>query len=290
MARIAPLLKASAATLPHVRAVAPRFVRILRLVIVRSNATLAQPQLDHDYNYYKQNEYESNIRLENMRSAPVNDSEGWEPPRGVQWVFMGGPGAKKSVYAKKLSELLEVPHISMASLVRQDLSPRSSLYKQIANAVNHGELVPEEIIFGLLSKRLEYGYRNRETGFILDGIPRTQIQAEILDKLVDIDLVVNFKCAENCLLEHHGNGIFSNSCQSDSFSSSACASFDVAQDIQSKFSLGNSENSWKEKVSVYSKQVKSLEDYYKKQKKLIDFQVRSAPGETWQKLLAALHL
>lgn len=52
-----------------------------------------------------------------------------------------------------------------------------SLSFQIANAVNEGQLVPEDIIFGLLSKRLEEGYYRGETGFILDGIPRTHIQA-----------------------------------------------------------------------------------------------------------------
>lgn len=48
---------------------------------------------------------------------------------------------------------------------------------QIAKAVNQGKLVPEDIIFGLLSKRLEEGYYRGETGFILDGIPRTRNQA-----------------------------------------------------------------------------------------------------------------
>lgn len=43
--------------------------------------------------------------------------------------------------------------------------------------MNQGKLVPEEVIFGLLSKRLEEGYCKGESGFILDGIPRTKIQA-----------------------------------------------------------------------------------------------------------------
>lgn len=48
---------------------------------------------------------------------------------------------------------------------------------KIADAVNQGKLVPEEVIFGLLSKRLEEGYCSGESGFILDGIPRSKIQA-----------------------------------------------------------------------------------------------------------------
>ena len=43
--------------------------------------------------------------------------------------------------------------------------------------MNEGKLVPEDVIFGLLSKRLEEGYNRGENGFILDGIPRTRIQA-----------------------------------------------------------------------------------------------------------------
>lgn len=43
--------------------------------------------------------------------------------------------------------------------------------------MNEGKLVPEDIIFGLLTKRLEEGYNKGETGFILDGIPRTHMQA-----------------------------------------------------------------------------------------------------------------
>lgn len=48
---------------------------------------------------------------------------------------------------------------------------------QIATALNRGKLVPEDVIFGLLSKRLEEGYCRGESGFILDGIPRTRAQA-----------------------------------------------------------------------------------------------------------------
>ncbi|THF97509.1 hypothetical protein TEA_011297 [Camellia sinensis var. sinensis] len=253
-------LKASAAALSHLKAVAapPLMQLFLRLVTTRSYGAAAQPQpqqqqqLEHDY-------YEAESNSGGL--APMVDldldSDGSLWMRGVQWVFIGNPGAKKHVYADKLSKLLQVPHISMASLVRQDLSPRSPLYQEIANSVNQGKLVPEEIIFGLLSKRLEDGYYKGETGFILDGIPRTQIQAEILDKLIDIDLVVNFKCTKDCLLEHHGDSIFSHPHQSDHFSSSASATLDMAsQDTRSKYSFCNTESAWKGKAHFYAKQVK----------------------------------
>ncbi|XP_042493602.1 probable adenylate kinase 7, mitochondrial [Macadamia integrifolia] len=241
----------------------------------------AAVQLQDDYDYYDEDDYE--FSRDRPRLSPVEDSDGSIGSRGVQWVFMGSPGAKKHVYAEKLSKLLRVPHISMGSLVRQELSPRSSLYKQIANAVNEGKLVPEEIIFGLLSKRLQEGYYRGETGFILDGIPRTRIQAEILDQVADIDLVVNFRCSEDCLVKKHlGSGI--------------CAQCHESAPVRNlgstlvKTSSAGVEDAQKGKLQIYEEQSKPLEDYYRKQKKLLDFQVNGGPGETWQGLLAALHL
>uniref|UniRef100_F6GST4 adenylate kinase n=1 Tax=Vitis vinifera TaxID=29760 RepID=F6GST4_VITVI len=250
------------AGLCRLKLAAPLLLHLRRLTLSRSfgAAAAAQPQFNVDY--HPESEYEP---LRGSAAAPMVDSEGSAPSRGVQWVFIGNPGAKKHVYAGKLSKLLQVPHISIASLVRQDLHPRSSLYEQIANAVNNGKLVPENVIFGLLSERLEAGYYRGECGFILDGIPRSVSQAEILDQLAVIDLVVNFKCADDFFVEDRESG------------------------ISSHFTTSK-EGAWKGTVRVYLEQIKPLEDYYRKQKKLLNFQVGNAPGETWKGLLAALHL
>ncbi|XP_062030179.1 probable adenylate kinase 7, mitochondrial [Rosa rugosa] len=228
----------------------PPLLRLLRLTLSRlssSSAAAAQPILDYDYYQFD--------HAPPRDQAPLADAAGSVPVRGVQWAFIGSPIAKRHFYAERISKLLQVPHISMATLVRQDLHPHSSLYNQIANAVNRGEIVAEEdILLGLLSKKLEDGYWRGESGFILDGIPRSKIQAEILSQLVEIDLVVNFKCTEHCLVKH------------------------------------KREAAWREKLQIFTEQSKPLEDYYKKQEKILDFQVSSAPGETWKGLLATLHL
>ncbi|CAN1321716.1 Probable adenylate kinase 7, mitochondrial [Linum perenne] len=206
--------------------------------------------------HYSDEEEEEDVEFHDFTGTrrTLAAADGSTLERGVQWVLIGDPGAKKHLYAERLSKVLQVPHISMGNLLRQELSPRSSLYKHISNAVNEGKLVHEEVIFGLLSKRLEEGYSKGETGFILDSIPKTRLQAEILDQIVDIDLVVNFKTAAQQLVKSNYVGI------------------------------GHSAT-----ASVYS-QGKAVEDYYRKQRKLLDFQVAGGPGETWQGLLAALHL
>lgn len=58
--------------------------------------------------------------------------------------------------------------------------------------MNTGDLVPEDVIFGLLSKRLEDGYCRGETGFILEGIPRTTVQAVRISTTTFVVLVMCF--------------------------------------------------------------------------------------------------
>jgi len=210
---------------------------------------------------------------------------------------MGRPGPQKHAHAARLAEVLAVPYISMGTLVRQELCPASQLYRKIANSVNEGRLVPEDIIFGLLTKRLEEGYNKGETGFILDGIPRTRMQAEILDEIVDIDLVLNFKCADDCFMKKRSRGDICSHCgqlfdvsKSASTNCSPCVgSYTWHSQVEPASVLGL-EDSRLERMRTYAKQTKLLEDYYKQQRKIVELKTSARPGETWQGLVAALHL
>ncbi|GMH01161.1 hypothetical protein Nepgr_003000 [Nepenthes gracilis] len=280
MAALSHLTAASVATgclRSHMASAAILLIRFVRSRSYRAaTAAAAKPQLDYDGYCNSYYDYENESEKRGDRVMAAADPEGSRTLRGVQWVFIGSPSARKHVYAETLSKLLDVPHISISTLVRQELSPRSFLYKQIANAVNQGKLVSESIIFGLLSKKLEDGHYRGETGFILDGIPRTRLQAEILDQLAEIDLVVNFKCSEGCF---QGDRIFSDSHTSHGRSPTGSPTPDLSsKDAEPKVSR------------FYEEQAKFLEDYYRSQKKLLDFQVGTAPGETWKGLLAVLHL
>lgn len=269
----------------HLAAAARKLPERLGILVGRGYGTSAGAALC-DYYSEEEEEYEP---CEAAQPRPRTGSQKLVPERGIQWVVMGDRGAKKHVYAEMLSNLLEVPHISMGSLVRQELNPRSSLYKQIANAVNERKLVPEEVIFALLSRRIEEGYYRGETGFILEGIPRTRVQAEILDQFADIDLVLNFKSTEqDPLAKNLGMGAFPPSPDSTNLHipSSKPGLRSPAEQLVSTDVRGP----WKENLTAYAEQSKLLEEYYQKQKKLLNFQVASAPGETWRGLLAALHL
>ncbi|EHA8591983.1 hypothetical protein COCNU_contig69155305G000010 [Cocos nucifera] len=83
----------------------------------------------------------------------AKDEWGEMEGRGVQWVFMGSPGAQKHVYATRIAKLLEVPYISMGTLVRQELNPRSTLYKKVLSSLS--PIVPFVSCLSLSSRRKE---------------------------------------------------------------------------------------------------------------------------------------
>lgn len=98
--------------------------RLPKPVVGRGYGSAAAAQLDYDAYYDDDEEPHGKMKME--------ESQGWETlGRGVQWVIMGDPMARRHLYAERLAKLLDVPHISMGSLVRQELNPDSPLYKKV---------------------------------------------------------------------------------------------------------------------------------------------------------------
>ncbi|CAK9155107.1 unnamed protein product [Ilex paraguariensis] len=224
--------------------------------------------------------------------------------RNVQWVFLGCPGVGKGTYAGRLSRLLGVPHISTGDLVREELSSKGPLASQLAEIVNHGKLVSDEIIIKLLSKRLEAGETKGESGFILDGFPRTIRQAEILEGVTDIDLVVNLKLREEALLAK---------CLGRRICSECGGNYNVAcidikgengspgmymaplpppPHCESKLITrsDDTEEVVKERFRVYNEMSRPVEEFYRSREKLLEFDLPGGIPESWTKLLQALNL
>lgn len=227
-----------------------------------------------------------------------------EDRRNVQWVFLGCPGVGKGTYAGRLSKLLGVPHIATGDLVRQELSSHGPLSSQLADIVNQGKLVSDEIIIKLLSKRLEDGEAKGESGFILDGFPRTIRQAEILEGVTDIDLVINLKLREEALLAK---------CLGRRMCSQCGGNYNVACiDIKSENGLpgmymapllppsicesklitrsDDTEEIVKKRLHVYNEMSRPVEEFYRTRGKLLEFDLPGGIPESWPKLLRALNL
>ena len=98
-------------------------------------------------------------------------------------VLLGPPGSGKGTQAALLKERLGVPHISTGELLRNAVTEGTALGSKAKAYMDRGELVPDELMLGLIEERL--GADDVAPGFILDGYPRNLAQAEALDGVLE---------------------------------------------------------------------------------------------------------
>lgn len=102
----------------------------------------------------------------------------------IRLVFLGPPGAGKGTQAQRIAEKYNVPHISTGDILRAAVKEGTELGKLAKSYMDRGELVPDDVIIGIIRERLSQP-DVRERGFILDGFPRTLPQAEALDRMLE---------------------------------------------------------------------------------------------------------
>ncbi|MBW1678770.1 MAG: adenylate kinase [Deltaproteobacteria bacterium] len=94
-------------------------------------------------------------------------------------ILLGPPGCGKGTQAKMLTEKYQIPQISTGDILREALKKETPLGLKAKTYMDSGKLVPDEVVIGIIQDRLKQS--DGQDGFILDGFPRTVIQAEALD-------------------------------------------------------------------------------------------------------------
>lgn len=98
-------------------------------------------------------------------------------------ILMGAPGSGKGSQAKKLVELFKIPHISTGDMLRAAIAEGNDLGKKVKATLDTGRLVDDDLINQVVDERFKQSDVKR--GFILDGFPRTVVQAEAFEKILD---------------------------------------------------------------------------------------------------------
>lgn len=125
-------------------------------------------------------------------------------------IILGPPGVGKGTYSTFLSTKYAITRISVGALFREAIRAETKLGKQIQPYVSRGDLVPDEIVIELVKRRLQRDDCTR--GFLLDGFPRTTIQAETLEAIVKLDKVLNFVASEKVILSRLGGRMTCRQC------------------------------------------------------------------------------
>ena len=120
-------------------------------------------------------------------------------------LIMGLPGAGKGTQAAKIVEQFHVAHISTGDMFRAAMANETEMGVLAKSYISKGELVPDAVTNGIVNERLAQD-DIKETGFLLDGYPRTIDQAHALDQIladlgIQLDAVINIEVNPDSLLE-----------------------------------------------------------------------------------------
>jgi len=119
----------------------------------------------------------------------------------VRTLILGPQGSGKGTQAKLIASSHALPHVATGDILRAAVAEGTELGRQVQPILERGDLVPDELMVGLIRERLA-----SEDGFVLDGFPRTVPQAEALDAMLDeigkpLDAVLLLEVSDEVALE-----------------------------------------------------------------------------------------
>ena len=195
-------------------------------------------------------------------------------------ILLGPPGVGKGTQAKMLSEKFMIPQISTGDILRKAVKEGTALGIEAKGFMDRGELVPDRVVIGIIDERIEG--RDCKSGFILDGFPRTVLQAEELDRILKnkgypLNVVLSIDASEKEIVKRLGGRRSCKECGevfhidfNPSKKEGVCDKCG-AELFQRK---DDNENTVRERLRVYNKQTSPLISYYKNKGKL-----KSVKGE-----------
>jgi adenylate kinase len=118
-------------------------------------------------------------------------------------MFLGAPGAGKGTQAEHTSARLGIPAISTGAIIREAIKNETAMGLAAKSYTEKGALVPDEVVIGIIKERLEMD--DCKNGYILDGFPRTVVQAEALDAMgIEMDAVISIEVPDEAIIQRMG--------------------------------------------------------------------------------------
>jgi len=190
----------------------------------------------------------------------------------LKLVFLGPPGAGKGTQAAYIAEAGAIPTISTGAMLREAIANKTELGKLADSLISKGELVPDEVIIGVVKDRLKLD--DCKNGYILDGFPRTVKQAEALDEMLPdaIDIALSLEVPDEDIIERLTGRRECEKCKATfHIKNNPSTKGDICDKCGGKLiqRADDSAETIKNRMSVYHAQTEPIKDYYKKLGKLV---------------------
>jgi len=186
-------------------------------------------------------------------------------------VLLGSPGVGKGTYAKRISKIYDIPQISTGDMFREAIKNKTEIGLKAKEYMDKGELVPDDVTIEIVDERLKQD--DCKNGFMLDGFPRTIVQADALSNIIAIDKVLNFTASDEVIIDRLSGRRVCKSCG---------AIFHIRNIIPKTEGIcdncggelyqrdDDKPEAVKKRLDVYKKQTAPLIGYYKEKELLAD--------------------
>jgi len=182
-------------------------------------------------------------------------------------VLMGPPGCGKGTQSAKLIELLGVAHLSTGDILRQMAQVDTPLGRRVAECLDQGTLVSDELIVDLVAERIKQP--DCRPGCLLDGVPRNVPQAQSLDELLAtsktaVDAVVEMQVDEEELFSR------------------------LMRRAETEGRSDDNSETVRHRMAVYRRETAPILDHYRQQQKLRSIDASGTPEEVFERIEAVL--
>ena len=205
-------------------------------------------------------------------------------------ILLGAPGAGKGTQAEKLKMSLRIPSISTGNMLREAMANGSDLGAKVKSCMDEGRLVPDELVLSIVAERVRQP--DCKNGYILDGVPRTLVQAQELDRLgVQIDHVVSLEIDDNVIVDRmSGRRVCPKCGASYHVSANPPKREGICDGCGSELTIRKDDapETVLNRLKIYHDTTEVLKDYYEKQGKLCSIEGNQPIEDAYADILRAI--
>ncbi|MBQ3985582.1 MAG: adenylate kinase [Oscillospiraceae bacterium] len=208
----------------------------------------------------------------------------------MKLIIMGAPGAGKGTQAEILSEKLGIPTISTGNILRAAVRDGTPVGRKAKALIEAGSLVSDDVIIGILNERL--GHEDCANGYILDGVPRTLAQADMLHaEGVEVDAVIDIDVSDGAIEKRMTGRRTCSGCSATyHVAFNPPATEGVCDHCGGRLTIRKDDlpETVRHRLEVYHTETEPLLDYYEREGKLLRVNGEQSLEATTASILAAL--